>query len=150
VIGREGEEMVEIRALAMETVVETAERESQDADEHHRRGRGSATRISRPGVRVLGRWCRFSPLMRSWWVRVLCLLCAATMVVVVGVVVYRNTLSNKRKELELKCENRKEVSPPPLPLSHISSLSNPCVLRLTRAKLKSHKPGLIFSPNLTA
>lgn len=100
--------MVEIRSAgAMETVREAPERDESDEDERR------STRIARPTStrmrRIPGRWFRFGPLMRSWWVRLLCILCAATMVVVVGVLVYRNALSNMRQELKLKCENRVEV-----------------------------------------
>ncbi len=87
-------------AGAMETV--------REGDE-----RTTSTPVTRPSrMRFPGRGgCGvLSPLMRSWWMRLLCVLCAASMVVVVGVVVYQNSLSNKRQELKLKCENRVEVS----------------------------------------
>jgi hypothetical protein len=52
--------------------------------------------------------CKLNPL-RSVAVRTLCVFSSWVLVIVVGVVVYRSTLANKRQEIQLKCENRKEV-----------------------------------------
>ncbi|XP_024359529.1 probable histidine kinase 6 [Physcomitrium patens] len=89
------------RAAMMETVRERSERESMGSELE-------SSRMSRPQMRFLGRWCRLNPFI-SRRVRILCILCAFTLVIVVGVVVYRSGLSNMRQEIRLKCENRKEV-----------------------------------------
>ena len=94
------------RARRMETVRERDERDesmaSEDGD-HERRITGG------PRMRIMGQWCKLN-LLRFWWMQVICILCALAMVIVVGVVVYRSAMINKRQEILLKCENRKEVS----------------------------------------
>lgn len=90
------------RAMVMSTVRERDEQESMGSEME-------SSLITRPRMWLLGRWCWLNPL-RCWWMRILCILCACTLVIVVGVVVYKNGLSNKRQEIQLKCENRKEVS----------------------------------------
>ncbi|XP_024403116.1 probable histidine kinase 6 isoform X1 [Physcomitrium patens] len=89
------------RAMVMSTVRERDEQESMGSEME-------SSLITRPRMWLLGRWCWLNPL-RCWWMRILCILCACTLVIVVGVVVYKNGLSNKRQEIQLKCENRKEV-----------------------------------------
>jgi hypothetical protein len=53
--------------------------------------------------------CACNPL-RSLLVRAACVLLAWVLVIVVGVLVYRNSLASERQEFQLKCENRKEVT----------------------------------------
>lgn len=91
------------RVLTMETVRETDER-AFEVDVPH----ATTSRFKR--LQFMGRWRKLNPL-RCWWLQLLAIVCAATMVVVVGVVVYRNSLANKRQEIRLKCDNRKEVRP---------------------------------------
>jgi hypothetical protein len=86
----------------METVRERDEAQAEGEGRIGSRARG-------PRMRVMGRWCKLS-LLRFWWMQTLCIACALAMVVVVGVVVFRSALSNKRQEIHLKCENRKQVS----------------------------------------
>jgi hypothetical protein len=64
-------------------------------------------RAARAQMRLLP-CCKLNPL-RSVAVRTLCVFSSWVLVIVVGVVVYRSTLANKRQEIQLKCENRKEV-----------------------------------------
>jgi len=106
------------RALWMKTVHENdgerqGELEGASAGTGVQGSRDStiAVRITRTeprGMRFMGRWCALNPL-RCWWLQLLGILCAASVVLVVGIVVYRNSLTNKRQEILLKCENRKEV-----------------------------------------
>lgn len=105
------------RVLTMETVRESRDEEelSKDLSKEADQGRGEMSsimtrRTSPTRMRFMGRWCNHNPL-RCWWLQLLGILCAATMVIVVGVMVYRNSLDNKRQEILLKCDNRKEVSP---------------------------------------
>lgn len=93
------------RALTMETVRESDERDSSVSEAGYAATTVGA-RIKR--MRFMGRWCKLNPL-RCRWLQLLGILCAATMVIVVGVVVYQNSLANKRQEILLKCDNRKEV-----------------------------------------
>lgn len=96
------------RAKRMETVRERDERDESVASEAEGE-RWIRAAARGPRMRIMGRWCKLN-LLRYWWMQVICILCAIAVVIVVGVVVYQNAMANKRQEILLKCENRKEVS----------------------------------------
>lgn len=69
----------------------------------------SSSRISWDGGRLKSMPCWSWNPLRSSVVRTICALSAWLLVVAVGVVLYRNSLENKRQQIALQCENRREV-----------------------------------------
>ena len=102
----------------LESLRERDERDESLESEDGELGRIRSARHSR--MRCFGRWCKLN-LLRSWWMQLFCLILAAAMVVVVGLVVYKNAMSNKLQEILLKCKNRKEVSQLSVPVTNFSN-----------------------------